>query len=110
MKPAIVFDMNETLLDMSALDPTFAQIFGVANGAELRKKWFKQVLELVLTVTITGDYRSFDKLTGDALQMLAAQQQRKAGADDRARLEEALTKIPAYPDVSPALAQLKTAG
>jgi phosphoserine phosphatase len=28
MKPVLVFDMNETLLDMSALDPTFARIFG----------------------------------------------------------------------------------
>ena len=24
MEPVLVFDMNETLLDMSALDPTFA--------------------------------------------------------------------------------------
>lgn len=37
-KPVIVFDMNETLLDLSALDSTFGRIFGEAEGAELRKK------------------------------------------------------------------------
>ncbi len=31
MKPVLVFDMNETLLDMSALDPAFAGIFGQAG-------------------------------------------------------------------------------
>ena len=110
MKPVIVFDMNETLLDMSALDPTFARIFSGSDGAELRKKWFKLVLELFLTATITGEYRSFDKLTDDALQMLARQQGREARADDRAALREAQAKIAAYPDVAPGLARLKEAG
>lgn len=110
MKPVLVFDMNETLLDMSALDPTFAQIFGQASGAELRKKWFRQVLELFLTATITGEYRSFDKLTDDALQMLARQQGREASAKDRAALKEAAMKVPAHPDVRRGLTRLKTAG
>lgn len=110
MKPVIVFDMNETLLDMSALDPTFARIVGAASGAELRKQWFKQVLELFLTVTITGEYRSFDKLTDEALQMLATQQGREASAEDRAALKEAQMQMPAYPDVRPGLVRLKEAG
>ena len=110
MKPAIVFDMNETLLDMAALDSTFARILARGDGAESRKKWFKQVLELFLTATITGEYRSFDKLTDDALQMLAAQQGREASAEDRAALKEAQAKIPAHPDVRPGLERLKQAG
>ncbi len=110
MKPVIVFDLNETLLDMSGLDPTFARIFEQPDGSELRKKWFKQVLELFLTATITGKYRSFDKLTNDALQMLAAQQGREAGAEDRARLEEGIAKLTAHPDVRPGIERLKQAG
>jgi 2-haloacid dehalogenase len=110
MKPVIVLDMNETMLDLSALDPTFAAIFGRAEGAEIRKQWFKQVLELFLTVTITGEYRSFDNLSDDALRMLAAQRGRKASADDRAVLREAQKKITAYPDVRPGLTRLKEAG
>lgn len=110
MKPVIVFDMNETLLDLSALDPTFAGIFGAASGTELRKQWFKQVLELFLTATITGEYRSFDKLTDDALQMLAIQQGREASAMDRAALKDAQMQIPAHSDVRPGLVRLKAAG
>ena len=110
MKPVILFDMNETLLDMSALDPTFARIFGAASGAELRKKWFRQVLELFLTATITGEFRSFDKLTDEALQMLAMQQGREASAQDRAALKEAQMRLPAHPDVRPGLVRLKAAG
>ena len=86
MKPVILFDMNETLLDISSLDATFARIFEPAGAAETRKKWFKQVLELFLTATVIGTYRSFDKLTDDALQMIAAQRGREASADDRAAL------------------------
>ncbi|HKO16652.1 MAG TPA: haloacid dehalogenase type II [Gemmatimonadaceae bacterium] len=110
MKPVIVFDLNETLLDMSGLDPAFARIFERPDGSELRKKWFKQVLELFLTATITGKYRSFDNLTDDALQMLAAQQGRRAGAEDRARLEKSVAELTAYPDVRPGLERLKHAG
>ena len=54
MKPVIVFDVNETLLDLAALDDVFGEIFG-ASGVELRKKWFKQVLELFLTATVIDD-------------------------------------------------------
>ena len=110
MKPVIVFDMNETLLDMSALDATFGRIFRHPQPSELRKRWFEQVLQLFLTATVIGRYRPFDKLTQDALQMLALQQRREASAEDRTALKEALAKIPAYPDVRPGLERLKAAG
>ena len=110
MKPVIVFDLNETLLDMSALDPAFARIFPRADGSAMRKTWFSQVMELFLTAAITREYRSFDKLTDDALQMTAARQGGEARAEDRAALREALGKISPYPDVRPGLQRLKEAG
>ena len=45
---AIVFDVNETLLDMGILDDTLGEIFGGADHGELRKKRFEQELELLL--------------------------------------------------------------
>ncbi|MDQ2665631.1 MAG: haloacid dehalogenase type II [Gemmatimonadota bacterium] len=110
MKPTIVFDLNETLLDMSALDPAFARIFSKANGSAVRKAWFSRVSELFLTIAITGEYRSFDKLTDDALQMTAAAQHGEVSADDRAILKQALGEIPPHPDVRPGLEQLKEGG
>ena len=109
-RPVIVFDMNETLLDMSSLDPTFGRIFGRPDGAELRKTWFTQVLELFLTATVVGEYRPFDELTDDALTMLAAKQGGEVSAADRAMLEEAQRKMPAHRDVPGGLDRLAAAG
>ena len=110
MKPTIVFDVNETLLDLSALDEVFGELFGSANAREVRKRWFKQVLELFLTATAIGEYRSFDRLTDDALRMLATQQGREATDDDREKLRRALGALPAHPDVRPGLERLKADG
>ena len=109
MKPVIVFDVNETLLDLAALDDVFGEIFG-ASGGELRKKWFKQVLELFLTATVIDNYRSFDRLTDDALRMIASQQGHDVTDGDREKLTKALRELPAHPDVRPALERLKGGG
>ncbi len=41
MSKDIAFDVNETLLDLAALDPLFEKNFG-ASG--VRKEWFGRVL------------------------------------------------------------------
>lgn len=110
MKPVIVFDVNETLLDMSALDSTFANIFDAGDGSDTRKEWFKQVLELFLTSAVIGKFRPFEKLADDALQMIAWQRGSKVGTTARAKLEKALLEVPIYADVRPGLERLKEAG
>ncbi|MFN2563741.1 MAG: haloacid dehalogenase type II [Gemmatimonadaceae bacterium] len=107
MPRVIVFDLNETLMDLSALDPAFARTFG---DAEVRKKWFKQVLELFLTATVIGEYQSFDKLTEAALEMVAEQEKVALKAADRTAVMTAMKQLPAYPDVRPALERLDAAG
>jgi 2-haloacid dehalogenase len=110
VKSVIVFDVNETLLDMAALDETFEKIFDGSNAAELRTKWFKQVLELFLTATVIDEYRRFDQLADDALRIVAAQEGREATKEDRQMLKEALGKLPAHRDVPAGLARLKAGG
>ncbi|MEP6509710.1 MAG: haloacid dehalogenase type II [Gemmatimonadales bacterium] len=106
---AIVFDMNETMLDMSALDPAFAEIFG-GDGPQSRKQWFNQLLQLFMTASITGNYQNFDELADDSLQMLAALRGKELTSADWSVLKEAQSRIRAYPDVGPGLARLKEAG
>ncbi len=110
MKSVIVFDVNETLLDMGALDDTFHALFREADAREIRKRWFKQVLELFLTATVVGAYRNFGQLTDDALQMIATQQGGQVTHDDRERLRMALGTLPAHADVPAALQRLQSAG
>ena len=56
MYSAIVFDVNETLLDLSALDPAFESHFGTGD---YRKEWFNEVLKLAFVSTIVGNYSDF---------------------------------------------------
>ena len=50
MARVIVFDVNETLLDLRGLDPHFARAFG---AAEIREEWFSQVVRSGLVATVT---------------------------------------------------------
>lgn len=110
MKPTIVFDLNETLLDMSALDATFGRIFGQPRSAEFRAEWFGKLVELFLTVTVIGQYRPFDELTDEALHVIAAQHGASVSKEQAVSLKKALGRMPAHPDVHPGLEQLRHAG
>src|SRR5215207_6403722 len=66
-----MFDVNETLLDLAALDPHFERIFG---DASVRQAWFGQFLALWLTETVTSAYTEFGTIGGAALEMLAGRQ------------------------------------
>ena len=51
MARVCVFDVNETLLDLAALDPLFGRAFGDPG---VRRAWFQQVLQSALVATVTG--------------------------------------------------------
>ena len=59
MTSAVVFDVNETLLDLAALDPLFAEWFGRAS---VRREWFAQTLHVAMTLAATRAYRGFDEV------------------------------------------------
>ena len=108
---AVVFDANETLLDLSALDPELERGFsGNVSGSELRKAWFRQLMELFLTATIVDDYRSFEQLGDAALDMVGGQYRLELSRDGRAAIHERLLTLPPHADVRPALERLTSAG
>jgi 2-haloacid dehalogenase len=85
MPRVIAFDVNETLLDLSPLDPLFEQAFG---GGALRAQWFAQMLQLSFVGGLTGRYVDFSTAQRAALTMLAettgtALDQRRRRADHR---------------------------
>ena len=49
----IVFDVNETLLDITTLNPVFERIFG---NADVLREWFAQLILYSQTMTIAGLY------------------------------------------------------
>lgn len=54
-----VFDVNETLLDLSALDHEFERLFG---DRSVRAVWFQQMLQSALVATVTDRYVTFSEL------------------------------------------------
>jgi hypothetical protein len=64
MARVCVFDVNETLLDLGALDPHFERVFGDAG---VRRAWFLQLLQSALVATVTGGYSDFGQVGAAAL-------------------------------------------
>lgn len=107
-KPEIlVFDVNETMLDLRALHPHFERLFG---DRRVMGEWFGLMLRLSLVATVTRTYRPFAELGRDALLTTA----RKQGLElDTAVPDDILgtmLRLPPYPDVIPALTRLRDAG
>lgn len=102
-----VFDVNETLLDLGALDPYFQRHFG---DRALRLAWFSQMLQLALVSTITGEYETFGRLGMAALDMLAVRQGVQVTEEDKQELQKEMKHLPPHPDVIDGLSMLRTAG
>jgi 2-haloacid dehalogenase len=102
-----VFDVNETLLDLHALDPLFAETFG---DAVARREWFSQMLQLAFVSTITDEYRDFGQLQATALDMLAARRGVALNKERRAALLGGLRQLPPHPEVPVSLKRLREAG
>jgi 2-haloacid dehalogenase len=104
MTRVIAFDVNETLLDLRALDEPFEQLLG---SPSLRGPWFAQMLQLSFVGGLTGDYVDFTTAQRAALQMVAARSGRMVGEDAVTRMVERMSSLPAHPEVPAALARLR---
>lgn len=103
MTKVIAFDVNETLLDLSALDASFEEVLG---SAALRGQWFAQMLQLSFVGGLSGEYVDFSTAQHAALHMVA---ERSALAVTQAEVTEIVNKmssLPPHPEVAGALAKL----
>lgn len=102
-----VFDVNETLLDLAALDPHFERIFG---DAAIRKEWFGQMIQSALVSIVTDSYSDFGSIGGAALQMTAELHEVNLSDEDRDTILTTVPKLPPHPEVPEALGRLRDAG
>ncbi len=107
MPRVCVFDVNETLLDLQALDPHFQRIFG---DAAIRQEWFNQVIQSALVATVTNVYADFGKIGGAALDMVAARWGVNLSVEDRTQILDGMRTLPAHPEVAASLTRLQEAG
>ena len=107
MPRVCVFDVNETLLDLGALDPQFERVFG---DASTRQAWFGQFLTLWLTELVTEEYTPFGTIGGSALEMVAERQGVDLSAEDVKQILSGMQELPPHPEVEESLGRLRDAG
>ncbi|MCV7377604.1 haloacid dehalogenase, type II [Mycobacterium alsense] len=108
VKPSVlVFDVNETLVDIDSLAPLFADRFG---DERVLREWFAQLVMYSMTVTLAGNYVTFPALGRGVLRMLGAVYHVDVTDDDLDRLTTGLLTMPAHPDAAEGLAALRDNG
>jgi 2-haloacid dehalogenase len=104
MTQVIAFDVNETLLDISALDAPFEELLG---SAALRGQWFSQMLQLSFVGGLTGDYIDFTTAQRAALQMIADRAGREITERAEGEMVDRMRSLPPHREVGEALAELR---
>ena len=107
MPRILVFDVNETLLDVTALEPHFARIF---CDKTMLRKWFNQVIQYAEAFTLAGDYQRFGDVARSALEMTAEAYGVRVSGEDVQAIVGGISKLPAHTDVPAGLSRLKSAG
>lgn len=106
--PAVLaFDVNETLLDLAALDGPIEDALG---DAALRPVWFQTMLQVAFTGAITGRYVDYGSAQHAALAMIARAEGRDLDEDAAERVAQTVRSLPPHPDVAGGLARLAAAG
>ena len=103
----IVFDVNETLLDLRVLGPHFERAFG---DESVLKEWFSLLLQSSLLATITGDYHDFGALAEAALSMTAERRGIALSDEDKDAILKGVRALPPHPEVPESLQRLQDAG
>jgi 2-haloacid dehalogenase len=99
----IAFDVNETLLDLRALDGPFERVFGTSA---VRPQWFALMLQLAFLGALTDDYVDFTTAQHAALRMLAQREGVALSDEVAADLVGGMSTLPAHAEVPAALERI----
>jgi 2-haloacid dehalogenase len=103
----LVFDVNETLLDIEVLHPFFARRFGEAR---VMRQWFAELILYSEALTLSGGYTDFGTLSVAVLRMVSTIHQVELTQDDIDEFTATMRALPAHREVPDALERLATAG
>jgi 2-haloacid dehalogenase len=106
-RPIIVFDVNETLMDLDSLNPAFERIF---HDPAAMRLWFADLILYSEALTLAGVYVPFTDIGGAVLQMLAATRDITISDADAAELTDRFATMPPHPEVPAALRRLRDHG
>ena len=105
--PLIVFDVNETLLDLTTMEPTFERIFGDKGAMRF---WFANLILYSSALTVAGCYVPFTDIGSAVMKMLADTRGIEIDDKDKKELTDRFSTMPPHPEVPAALRKLRDAG
>src|SRR6202453_2699277 len=106
-RPIIVFDVNETLLNLDAIQAIFNRIFDDPAAMRL---WFAGLITYSEALTLAGVYVPFTDIGAAVLRMQAATRGITISAADGAELTDRFATMPPHPEVPAALRRLRDNG
>lgn len=105
----IIFDVNETLLDLAPLKESVGK--ALDGRDDLLPLWFSTMLHYSLVETLTGEYHSFGEIGTAALMMVAETKGIELTYDEaKEAIVTPLRSLPPHPDVVAGLTALSKAG
>lgn len=103
----LLFDVNETLLDLTPLKQSVNGLLRDESGATL---WFSMMLHHSLVMTVSGRHADLMDVGAAVLQMLARNRGIALGTGEARQVLSAMRSLPPHPDVLPALERLQRGG
>lgn len=104
-----LFDINETLLDLSPVEAVLQEAAG-HPGRPLLHEWFDTLIQTALTLTGAGRYEDFGRLGALVAANVVDCAGGAWGDEDLAALRSAFGALPAHSDVIPAFEALRARG
>src|SRR5262249_51285052 len=107
-KPSVlIFDVNETLIDIESLSPLFKRVFG---DERVLREWLGHLFLYSMTLTLSGLYKDFFALGQGLFEMVRAIHKVSVSPADVEALKQGMLTMPAHADVKKGLEMLKIAG
>ncbi|MBC7749434.1 MAG: haloacid dehalogenase type II [Methylotenera sp.] len=106
-KPVLVFDVNETLLDMTPLKKSVNALLDNEKGFRI---WFGMLLHYSIVSNSIDAYYDFGTIAGATLSMAATSLHIKVSEDEIKATLSKIQTLQAYPDVEKGLKLLKDHG
>ncbi|MBK4737276.1 haloacid dehalogenase type II [Noviherbaspirillum sp. DKR-6] len=103
----LLFDVNETLLDIGPLATDINAVLGDKLAAKL---WFASMLQHSMVMTVSQQHAALPDIGAAVLQMLAKNANTELSSADAKKMLEPMRRLPPHPDVREGLERLKKAG
>jgi 2-haloacid dehalogenase len=106
-RDTVIFDINETVLDLSSLKPKFEIIFGDSGVIDT---WFAMLLHTSTVCALTGVKTGFASLAGIVLDAVAVRRGLVVSSDKHAEILSGFASLKPHSDIRTAIVHLRSVG